>query len=223
MGTSSAPAPCPVKSRAMVSRDRAPLSRGSTVTSAFARIGPSTPRAAQCHGMSIFVISWVVVRSPRPIRRVVVNLVPTPGGSVPSMRTLTTSCCQSGNRVGSVTYEKTSSGGRAISIVDTSADIGLLLILRSPLRLRLQIRRNATGGCDRGRGRPAGGAVRGTPEPPARGGLPDARLVDRGGGRRTGGVAARQPRRHRRGGEPARMADHRGRAGMPGHAALAPV
>src|SRR5262249_17894272 len=62
------------------------------------------------------VISCVMVRSARPIRRVVVN-------RDPATCTRTTSSCHSGNRAGSVTYAKTSSGGRAMSMVDTIADI----------------------------------------------------------------------------------------------------
>ena len=42
----------------------------------------------------------------------------------------------------------------------------------------------------------AGGAVRGAPDPPAGGGLPDARLAERGGRRRPGSLAAAQPLRH---------------------------
>jgi hypothetical protein len=71
----------------------------------------------------ISVISWVIVRSTPPIRRVVVNLEPTLDGRPSSMRTLTTSSCHSANREGSVTYEKTSSGGRAISMLDTIGGI----------------------------------------------------------------------------------------------------
>ena len=74
-----------------------------------------------------------------------------------------------------------------------------------------------------GRARLAGGAVRGAPDPPARRRLPDARLAERGRRRRPGGLAPAQPRRRRRGREPRRLADDRRRAGLPEHAALAPV
>ena len=47
------------------------------------------------------------------------------------------------------------------------------------------------------RERLAGRAIRGAPRPPARGGLPDARLAERGRRCRAGGVAAAQPRRRR--------------------------
>src|SRR6266540_5500923 len=47
-----------------------------------------------------------------------------------------------------------------------------------------------------GRGRMAGGAVRGAPHPPAGGGLPDARLAQRGRRRRAGRLAPTQPLRH---------------------------
>ena len=65
--------------------------------------GPSTPRQAQLLGGSASVTSCVVACSTRPIRRVVVNLAPTPAGLPPWTCTLTTSCCHSGNREGSVT------------------------------------------------------------------------------------------------------------------------
>jgi hypothetical protein len=60
------------------------------------------PWAAQAAGGLAWVISCVIVRSLRPIRRVVVNLEPTPGGPLPATRTLMTSGCHSANRVGSV-------------------------------------------------------------------------------------------------------------------------
>src|SRR5215216_4673828 len=116
-GTSGTPIPCPLKSSAIFTHDRVLSLRGSTVMFALGLIGPATPRAAQLVGGLISVISWVIVRSARPIRRVVVNLEPTPGGRPPSSRTLTTSYCHSAKRVGSVTYEKTSSGGRSILMV----------------------------------------------------------------------------------------------------------
>ena len=59
------------------------------------------------------------------------------------------------------------------------------------------------------------------PDPPAGGGLPDARLAERGGRRRPGGLAAAQPLRHERRREPGRLADDGRRAGLPRHAALA--
>jgi predicted lactoylglutathione lyase len=40
-------------------------------------IGPATPLAAQLLGGLISVISCVIVRSTRPIRRIVLNLAPT--------------------------------------------------------------------------------------------------------------------------------------------------
>jgi hypothetical protein len=77
--------------------------RGSTVMFAVGLIGPATPLAAQLLGGLISVMSCVIVRSARPIRRIVVNLAPTTGGRLPSIQTLTTSCCHSANRKGSVT------------------------------------------------------------------------------------------------------------------------
>jgi hypothetical protein len=47
---------------------------------------------------------------------VVTIRAPTAGGPAGSIRTLTTSSCHSANRVGSVTYAKTSSGGLLISM-----------------------------------------------------------------------------------------------------------
>ena len=102
-GSSGRPIPWPSKSSANVTRDRAPPSSASTVTVAPGRIGPSTPRTAQLRGGLSSVTSWVIVRSTPPIRRVVVNLAPTPGGSSPSKRTRTTSRCHSANREGSQT------------------------------------------------------------------------------------------------------------------------
>ena len=68
-----------------------------------------------------------------------------------------------------------------------------------------------------------GGAIRGQPDPPAGGGLPDARLAERGRRRSAGSLAAAQPLRHERRREPGRMADDSRRAGVPRHAALAQV
>src|SRR6266511_510027 len=62
---------------------------------------------------------------------------------------------------------------------------------------------NVTGG----RGRLAGGAVPGPPQPSAGGGLPDARLSQRGRRRRAGCLAPAQPRRHQQRPEPRRLAD----------------
>ena len=50
------------------------------------------------------------------------------GGRPPSKRTRTTSSCHSANREGSVTYAKTSSGGRSTSNVDTIGGIVLLVV-----------------------------------------------------------------------------------------------
>jgi hypothetical protein len=100
---SSLPIPWPSKSSAIVTLERMPPSSGSTVMSALGLNGPSTPRTDQVLGGLIWVISCVVVCSTRPIRRVVVNLVPTPAGRPVSMRTRRTSCCHCGNRDGSVT------------------------------------------------------------------------------------------------------------------------
>src|SRR5262249_11969728 len=69
------------------------------------------------------------------------------------MRTLTTSSCHSANRDGSVTYEKTSSGGRAISMLDTMG--GIVPAPRCSPTLsgfaRHRYDGNRTKGCDRGR------------------------------------------------------------------------
>src|SRR5215208_1242342 len=54
-------------------------------------------------------------------------------------------------------------------------------------------RRDVTGG----RARTSGPAVRGQPDPPAGGGLPDARLGERGRRRRAGVVASAEPLRNR--------------------------
>src|SRR3954454_2703905 len=80
-------------------------------------------------------------------------------------------------------------------------------------------RRNVTDG----RERISGKALRGQPNPPAGGGLPDARLPFRGGRRPPGNLASPQPLRHQRRREPWGMADDGYRAGVPGHAALAPL
>src|SRR5438270_789804 len=48
---------------------------------------------------------------------------------------------------------------------------------------------NVSEGQTHGRTRMAGGAIRGAPDPPAGGGLPDARLAERGGRRRVRGAA----------------------------------
>src|SRR5829696_7257279 len=122
-GTSGTPIPCPLKSSAIFTHDRVLSLRGSTVMFALGLIGPATPRAAQLVGGLISVISWVIVRSVRPIWRVVVNLEPTLGGRLPSRRTLSTSCCHSANWGGSGTYQKTSSGGRSISMLCTIGGI----------------------------------------------------------------------------------------------------
>src|SRR3954471_5398882 len=74
-----------------------------------------------------------------------------------------------------------------------------------------------------GRTRMAGTAIRGEPDPPEGGGLPDARLAERGGRRRAGSLATARPLRDERRREPRRMADDGRRAGVPGHAALAQV
>ncbi len=74
-----------------------------------------------------------------------------------------------------------------------------------------------------GRARLAGAALRGAPNPPAGGRLPDARLAQRGRRRRPGGLAAAQPHRRGRDREPRRLADDGGRARVAEHAALAPV
>jgi hypothetical protein len=86
-----------------VTCDRVPPASGSTVISALGLNGPSTPWQAQLLGGLSSVISWVVVCSTRPIRRMVVNLAPTPGRRPSSIRTRTTSSCPSANRAGSVT------------------------------------------------------------------------------------------------------------------------
>src|SRR6266536_3766881 len=81
--------------------------------------------------------------------------------------------------------------------------------------------RNATEEGNREGARLAGGAVPGPPPPPASGGLPDAWLAHGGRRRRAGSLAAVQPRRPQRHPQPGRLADHVGRAGVPGHAARA--
>jgi hypothetical protein len=80
--------------------------------------GPSTPRTAQHVGGLSSASSAVIARWMRPTRRVTLALVPTLGGPVPSMRLLTTLSCHSARRAESVTYAKTSSGGRAISMLE---------------------------------------------------------------------------------------------------------
>ena len=72
-----------------------------------------------------------------------------------------------------------------------------------------------------GRGRVAGGALRGPPEPPESGGLPDARVGQRGGRRRAGGLAPAKAFRRARRGEPRCMADHGRGPGMPERVAVA--
>ena len=54
---------------------------------------PSIPRTAQLLGELSSVVSMVIVRSPRPIRRVVMAFEPTAGGPPPSARALTTLSC----------------------------------------------------------------------------------------------------------------------------------
>ena len=66
-------------------------------------------------------------------------------------------------------------------------------------------------------------AVRGHAAAPAGRRLPHARLAQRGGRRRPRGVAAPQPLGRERDRQPGRVADHRGRARVARHAALAPV
>src|SRR5215211_9224482 len=66
-------------------------------------------------------------------------------------------------------------------------------------------------------------ALRGEPDPPESGGLPDARLDQRGGRRPPGSLATPQPLGHQRHREPGRMADDSRRAGVPKHAAFAPL
>ena len=62
-------------------------------------------------------------------------------------------------------------------------------------------------------GRRARDALRGAPDPPARGRLPDARLARRGRRRRAGGLDPAEPRGRRRDREPRRLADHGRRRG----------
>jgi len=97
----------------------------STVTSTIARIGPSVPRTPQLIGGSMWVTSEVAGRSANPMRRAVTHLSPTAGGPFPSMCPPITFSCHSLNRVGSMTYAKTSAGGRSTSIVETFAAIDL--------------------------------------------------------------------------------------------------
>src|SRR5437762_1245824 len=74
-----------------------------------------------------------------------------------------------------------------------------------------------------GRQRLAGGTIRGKTRPPARRGVPDARLARRGGRCGAGSVAAAQPVRRERCGQPRRVADDGRRARVSRHAALAQV
>jgi hypothetical protein len=71
------------------------------------------------------VTSEFTRRSRPPMRRVVVHLEPTLGRSPPSMYPSTMFSCHSVNRLGSVTYEKTSAGEPAISTCDTIAPTGV--------------------------------------------------------------------------------------------------
>src|SRR6266540_4213508 len=82
-------------------------------------IGPPTPRTAQVLGGRSSVISSVLASSRGPARRVTTALEPTASGASPSWRADTTPPCQSGKREKSVTYEKTSSGRRDISMLST--------------------------------------------------------------------------------------------------------
>src|SRR5262249_28765309 len=75
----------------------------------------------------------------------------------------------------------------------------------------------------RGRERLAGGSLRGEPDSPAGGGLPDARLAERGRRRRAGVVAPLEPLRYERGAESRRLAHDCRRARLPGHAPGAEV
>jgi hypothetical protein len=72
-----------------------------------------------------------------------------------------------------------------------------------------------------GRAGLAGTALRRAPGPLGSGGLPDARLAHRSRRRRPRGLAAAQPCRPRRRAQSRRMAHHRRRPGVPGHAPLA--
>src|SRR5438128_589118 len=83
-------------------------------------------------------------------------------------------------------------------------------IVMPPLSHRLSFDRHYYDGTGRrnvtdGRTRMAGGAIRGEPDPPESGRLPDARLAERGGRRRPGSLAATQPLRHEQCREPGRM------------------
>jgi hypothetical protein len=69
-GTSSLPIPWPSKSSAIVTRDRVLPLRGSTVTCTM----------AQLLGGLIAVISGVIFRSAKPMRRVVMHFAPTREG-----------------------------------------------------------------------------------------------------------------------------------------------
>jgi len=95
--------PCPSNSSSILTRDRAPVSSGSTVTSTIARIGPSMPCTAQLLGGSSLTSSEADSRSTPPIRRVIVHFEQTVGVLPPSMLPRTTPACHSANVVGSVT------------------------------------------------------------------------------------------------------------------------
>jgi hypothetical protein len=85
---------------------------------------PVDSRTAQLVGHLMSVVSIVIVRSPRPILRVVIALDPTAAGEPPpSTRELTALSCHSASRDGSVTYENTYSGDRAISMLDATGAI----------------------------------------------------------------------------------------------------
>ncbi len=70
--------PWPVKSTAMVRRDRWAV-RGSTVRSTMALMGPSMPRTPHVLGGLMWVTSDVLGRLAQPMRRVVRHRVPTVG------------------------------------------------------------------------------------------------------------------------------------------------
>jgi hypothetical protein len=92
-GPSSLPSHAP-RSRARSSRAIVPRHRGARRC----RLRPPCRTIDAAHGPasrgSILVISIVIVRSPRPILRVVTAFEPTAGGSPPSVRELTTLSCQ---------------------------------------------------------------------------------------------------------------------------------
>jgi SAM-dependent methyltransferase len=122
-GTRSLPIPCPVKSRAIVTRDRVPPSSGSIMPLAVATSGPLFARTSQVRGGAISVISSVVGDLRGPTRRTTTVFEPTASGAVSSRYADATPSCHSGNRNGSTAYEKTSSGLRDISILLTIAAI----------------------------------------------------------------------------------------------------